>query len=314
MEKVTRKEMTCLAKIAAVLSAAVLALCFISFSPAQALAEGAQSATSQATAAQAATSQATATQTADEISVLAVTPDYAWYKDSKTSTFEISTEAELVAFANIVNGTATSANIAQSDFAGKTINLTSNVKLSGNFTPIGNAAHAFKGTFNGNYYAITGLSVAVSTGYAGLFGNNAGTIANFTLEGSVKDTGASKDFVGGVAGYNSGTISGIKSTVSVSASNDYNVGGIAGFNDGGYNAEVSTSPTGGQGKIINCSTSSNRIEGNQKVGGIAGENSGEIKSCFSSSIVNGTNTGRKNGVGGIVGRNGNNNKIGRAHV
>ena len=56
---------------------------------------------------------------------------------------------------------------------------------------------------------------------------------DFTLTGTVAVSG-SKDAVGGVAGYNSGTIDNVTNNAAINAQNCYNVGGIAGFNNGYY--------------------------------------------------------------------------------
>lgn len=231
--------------------------------------------------------------------------DAAWYDASATS-YTLKNATELQEFAAIVNGTA--ANIGQDSFLGKTVTLADDIDF-GNaiISPVGNEENPFAGTFDGEGHAISNINIAQgSTGYAGLFGNieKRGVVKNFTAAGKVAAEGG--DYVGGIAGYNAGTISDVESTIAVSAPASYNVGGIAGFNDGGYNVGISIEATGGAGTIAKCTTAGS-VTGNGKVGGIAGENSGAIKLSSSSATVDGVNAGSKNGVGGIVGRNGNNN-------
>jgi hypothetical protein len=97
--------------------------------------------------------------------------------------------------------------------------------------------------------------------------------------------------------YNRGYLTGITNRVTVSAPAVYNVAGIAGFNDGRDNPNA---------VIENCANLAS-ITGQQKVGGIAGQNAGIIRDSYNAAKVDGTNASSKNGVGGIAGRNGNNN-------
>lgn len=234
---------------------------------------------------------------------------YNWYSAPATEgAFEIATAEELAEFSEIVNGTAPAA-IGQDDFASKTVTLTADIDLSGisGWMPIGTATAAFAGTFDGAGKAITGLSIAGGTGYTGLFGNNAGTVKDFTLAGTV--AASSGDFVGAVAGFNSGTIQGVASSVEVAAGSSYNVGGIAGLSTSGTWVDSSGATqqiASAAGLISECSTNG-AVTGLNKVGGIVGENAGKVSKCSSCATVDGINANKKNGVGGIVGRNGNNN-------
>jgi hypothetical protein len=74
---------------------------------------------------------------------------------------KISTAAELSDFGQKVNSGIT--------FKGKTVKLTNNIALTGNWTPIGINDECFEGTFDGQGYTISGVSVS---GFrdAGLFG------------------------------------------------------------------------------------------------------------------------------------------------
>ena len=109
------------------------------------------------------------------------TPDYTWYS-GKVSPYSISGTDQLLAFANIVNGTAgiTINNGNADNFATKIITLTTDLDL-GNYnypggasgwTAIGNnETHPFTGTFDGQNHTIRNLVSYLSTDtLVGLFG------------------------------------------------------------------------------------------------------------------------------------------------
>jgi putative cell wall-binding protein len=253
-----------------------------------------------------------------DVEVVDDTPDYSWYTSNPdATTFTINDGGDLAGLANIVNGAAAlssgdittqdASTIAQDSFKGKTITLSKDLDISGfeEWSPIGNATYAFEGTLDGAGYTISGLNITSATnGYTGLFGNNAGTIKNFTLEGSIGSEEslvlAGADNVAAVVGRNAGTIEGVtnKASVYVYGTNDdgYCNGGIAGFNDGGT--------------ISKC-TNEGSIVGHKAVGGIAGRNIGTVSHCVNKANVtaNGTN---KTGVGGIVGLDANKGKDGKS--
>jgi len=80
--------------------------------------------------------------------------------------FKISSASQLREFAKLVNN--------GNKFQYKTIALENDIKLNGNWLPIGyNDKNIFSGTFDGNGYTISGLSVD-SVRYAGLFGSGYG--------------------------------------------------------------------------------------------------------------------------------------------
>jgi hypothetical protein len=162
----------------------------------------------------------------------------------------------------------------------------------------------FAGNFDGNGQSIT-VNINTTGSGVGLFRYiaPAGVVQNLTVTGSVTVTG-SCDAVGGVAGYNSGTINKVtnNATVTASSGSTYNIGGIAGFN----NAYYPRGATNLKGIIVN-SVNTAAVTGMNKVGGITGENAGTISSSSNSGKIDGTNASSKNGVGGIAGRAGNNN-------
>lgn len=166
--------------------------------------------------------------------------------------------------------------------------MVTNITLSGAWTPIGADETApFTGHFDGNGYAIAGLSVSAAnspTYYGGLFGCNEGTVENLTVEQGTVDVraanNAAKIYVGGIAGYNKGTVENCVSAATLYASGTYSyAGGIAGYNIG---------------SVLNCGNSG-AVTAQRNAGGIAGRNMGRIE--------NSVNRGTNNAVhaGGIVG-------------
>ncbi len=235
------------------------------------------------------------------VSLLAPGMTVAWAAADKT----IASAEDFAAFAKEV----TEGN----DYKGKTVVLAGDIDLSSiaDWAPVGTKDKPFAGTFDGAGKNITGLTITdITGGYHGLFGYVTGTLKDFTVSGSISGT-QSVDFIGGVVGFNAGTITGVTNKVSIDVTQAYNVGGIAGLhtsgiwidanaNDKKYVIEEAT------GLIENCANLA-PVTGLQKVGGIVGENAGTVNACYNTGKVDGYNAGSKNGVGGIAGRNGNNN-------
>ena len=206
------------------------------------------------------------------------------YEDN--TDFEIFNVEDLVCLSELVNSGKT--------FEGKTITLTNdidfnndnsyldkNAKLEGHdktikeevttgsgFTPIGNLSNQFKGTFIGgenssntitNMYTISNMLIdRASSKDVGLFGyiGQGAVIKNFNLISS-KVKGDTN--VGGIAGYNSGSIIGINVNNTVTGSTA--VGGIAGINHN-------------QGTINEVSVKGTIVGSSSNVGGVAGKNGG----------------------------------------
>jgi len=151
--------------------------------------------------------------------------------------------------------------------------------------PMGIASNQFAGNFNGNSYRIENLYInRPDNWYIGLFGyvHSDAHITNLIITG-VDVTGYS--MVGGLAGFQKGTIS--NSTISGTISADSRVGGLTGRNEG---------------TIDNCSTSGyvTATTGNN-AGGLVGRNyAGSISYSFSTSQVTGYGN---NSFGGLVGWN-----------
>lgn len=214
-------------------------------------------------------------------------------------------------------------------FPNDTVNgtLFDDVDLSGvTFAPIGinptsGAVTAYTGTFEGNGYTLSNISITRTASFTGLFALNNGTIQNLTVTGNITaDAPASDidiDYIGGIAGYNdiNGTIQNVVSKVNIGTNtpdNVHNFGGIAGFN--GWDSYNTSSPHYEQkyqpgGWIRQCRNEGNLYGGFNKVGGIAGENASVVEKCsnYGTITVHKSKTGWI-GAGGIVGRNGNNNE------
>ncbi len=196
------------------------------------------------------------------------------------------------------------------------------------------------GSFNGNNFSISNLSINLPNSDMGLFGNinfnssvvsnlalvnanvtgvdnvgvlagtNYGTIDNVNVSGTVAVTGAGSN-VGGLVGYNSygnisnSSVSGVAPDGSdVAVSGAGYVGGLVGYNQGsGSYYSSSSSYASGSGIISNSFVSNGSVTGTSgNIGGLVGYNSrGEITgSHVSNADVNG---GSSNSVGGLVGGN-----------
>ena len=192
-------------------------------------------------------------------------------------TYKVHNADGLKAFADAVNGGKTGLNCT----------LTANITLTDNWTPIGNSfQNAYAGTFDGGGYTISNLNIDMSNiHYVGLFGYvNGGTVENLNLA-NVSVSGYY--YVGGVVGYNNGTIQGCM--VSGSVSGVDHVGGVVGGNpstvEGCCFADGSVRASGVNGA---------------RVGGVVGYNSDTVEGCcFAGDSVNGTDDGAY--VGGVVG-------------
>jgi hypothetical protein len=191
---------------------------------------------------------------------------------------------------------------------------------SGNFwSPIGTSSTPFSGSFSGNGFAICGLKIytvgkvgALSAsggddGWSGdyiigggtvttisptmgLFGYNTGVIKDLSVEIKLLYGRASNSrnmYVGGVVGYNTGTVSGcyvFGNVHSGAATTPLTYSGlIVGYNNGGV--------------IENC-YGGGRVAGDYSGGIVGGSESGSITNCYSLSV--GVNY---KSFGGILGYN-----------
>ncbi len=185
------------------------------------------------------------------------------------------------------------------------------------FAPVGNDTDPFTGTFDGNGYAVTELTINRSeTDGVGLFGvtegtvqqvglreatitggnmtggligeNRNGIVENSSVTGTITATNASA--LGGAIGLNTGesAVSGVFSSATVEGTNTTDIGGLVGNN---------TADASVQRAVANGS-----VDGTSNVGGLVGNNTAEIQESFATGTVNGSGTGVEN-VGGLVGFN-----------
>ena len=225
------------------------------------------------------------------------------YFESGYSTLTITNEEQLRALAEYVNN--------GNSCEGKVIKLGNNIVVNSNeeWIPIGKEGAAFKGTFNGNNYIISGINFNRNNKLnseitnVGLFGYvQKATIKNVKLENSKLSIpytltpdilGTSIDVriqpdndngllnvsepayrnLGAVVGYNNeGNIT--NCTINnVDVSGLTIVGGIVGYN---Y-----------KGIVANCKSENSKVKGLYNVGGIVGENKdiGTVKKCTNKASV-----------------------------
>jgi hypothetical protein len=152
--------------------------------------------------------------------------------------------------------------------------------------PIGDAKHPFRGIFDGRGYEICDLFISrPSEDGVGFFGS-------VGEAGAIKDIGVvnvtvvfGDDCVGGLVGYNRGTVSNCYSTGNVTG--DFQVGGLVGRNYG----------------TVRNSYWTGSVTGDGEVGGLVGGNEhewegieGTVSDCYSTGSVTGEDS-----IGGLVG-------------
>ena len=134
--------------------------------------------------------------------------------------------------------------------------LLNDLDLTGlNWDPIGDRAHPFTGTFEGNKHVIRNLTVSGSDDDAGMFAASSGVIRNVGLE-NASVSGGSR--VGGGVGSNTGTLSNVY--VKGSVAGEEQVGGLVGLNSGAAN--------------VAYAYAAGSVSGGDHTGGLIGENAG----------------------------------------
>lgn len=244
--------------------------------------------------------------------------------------YQVADAFQLFWFAGLVNGTLTDGTEQNTSASAV---LTADIDLSGEtWTPIGSESTPYTGTFDGQGYTISGMTIENAESYSGLFGNVTGTVKNFTVTGSITITGdKTVAKVGGAVGSLGtasvgGTVSGVTSgvNITVSAGNDH-IGGVVGSMPenssptvesclymGNITVTVEAGSVAGvvgyirTGTIQNCANwggISINTGGNGSVGGILGYcNNGNIyiRNCYNSGVIAAEGTAN---VGAIVGQN-----------
>ena len=204
------------------------------------------------------------------------------YVEDENGNVTISTAEGLFYFAKKAN--------AGNNFAGKTVTLANNIDLNDEkWTPIGiygTQATWFKGTFDGQNHAVTGLKVEESgKNGVGFFSKvYTGTIKNLTVEGSVSASGC--NYVGGIVGHGYATITNCTFKGTVGNNNSMQVGGIAG--SGGFT-------------VTNCSVYAD-VTAECWAGGIVGncQDGGAYTNCYVEGIISSKSTFWGGGAAGIT--------------
>jgi hypothetical protein len=174
--------------------------------------------------------------------------------------------------------------------------------------PIGTQDKPFTGTFDGQGFEISDLSIGrVDTDHVGLFGfvSDRGVIKNAAV---VNVYVVGQLCVGGLVGINWGTVSNSYSDGSISGSDQ--VGGLIGGNGGTVSDSHSTGVVTGDrhaGGLVGAATGpvshcyfSGTVSGESRIGGLIG---GLSDTTVSNSYFIGTVTGTSDQIGGLVGYN-----------
>lgn len=236
-------------------------------------------------------------------------------EETSAAAFEIRTPEELFQLAADVNGGL------YDGYYGVTFALKQDIDIrilcegmdNTGWIPIGTTTYPFKGTFDGGGYAVKGLLLDRPTmERVGLFGvaNSNAAIENLTVSGSVRGN----NYTAGIVGYNQGRIENCSNEVSVTASDgSLQVGGIAGYNTGtilasrntgavnvGFSTFVGGVAGTNLGTIENCRNAAALCSTSSMLGGITGNNAsdGNIRVCLNNGSITGKST-----IGGIAGNN-----------
>ena len=151
---------------------------------------------------------------------------------------------------------------------GVTVELQNDISLEGiAFTPIA----SFSGTFHGNGYTISGLSLTEGLSLAGFFQRvqQGARIEDLNVSGTVKAS-SSCEAAGGLAGRNEGEI--LRCSFSGSVAGSAMVGGLVGENTAAG--------------VVAMSGSNGAVTGSSMTGGAAGMNRGQVLGCTNGAYVN----------------------------
>jgi hypothetical protein len=176
---------------------------------------------------------------------------------------------------------------------------------------------SFSGSFNGNNYIISNLSINLpSKNNVGLFGHSTGNISNLKVE---VDSIIGNESVGGIVGHNLGYLFNLSTIIYGSIKAQNSVGGLVGYIEGGIlnssssniigNISAEFYSAGGLigssylGDIINSySTIFGNISSLEGSGGLVGNQYMGVEIINSSSEIIGTIYASENYAGGIVGK------------
>ena len=240
---------------------------------------------------------------ASRLSVIAVT---AWSgSGTETNPYLVNNAEDLARLSDEVN--------SGNAFAGTYFLVTADIDLgvapfNTGWTPIGKDYFtSFRGNFDGGSHVIQSLTVIGTNDYAGLFGHvgAGGVVKNLSVDEN--STVSGYNIVGGVVGWNNGTVTDCFNMGSVSGT--LRVGGVAGSNGGILEICYNVGPVSGSNRIggvvgvNNGGTATScynigPVSGTDDVGGVAGDNYTSVTNCYNMGSLNGTNN-----VGGVVGYN-----------
>jgi glucan-binding YG repeat protein len=202
------------------------------------------------------------------------------------SPLEITTAAQLAEIATLVNARENGLEMFLFNDANAhvTLELQNDIDLSayvnGNgWVSIGTSESPFGGVFDGGNNRITGLFINRNQNFQGLFGcvGSGGTLRNVSV---VQTFIIGENYVGGVAGYVSGTVENCFVTGTISGA--IGTGGVVGHL---YS-----------GTVQNCYSTAT-VSGGTNVGGVLGTASeGTLINCYSTGDISGTEA-----IGGVMG-------------
>ncbi|NMM26791.1 MAG: filamentous hemagglutinin N-terminal domain-containing protein, partial [Glaciimonas sp.] len=216
----------------------------------------------------------------------------------------------MAAVANLSNNYVLGANIEACLTGG---NCTSGATTAWNAGAGFAKINDFAGTFDGLGHTISNLTTnQTGANSIGLFGLSSSTsvIRNVGLVGG-SVAGGTGNYVGGLVGYNQGTISNSYATGGVSSGSGYYVGGLVGYNTGTISNSYATGGvSSGSGSSVgglvgsnhgpvNNSYATGSVTGGSYVGGLVGGNSAGINNSYAAGLVSGAGIS----VGGLVGYN-----------
>ncbi len=241
---------------------------------------------------------------------------------TEDSPFKISTEQDLLDLSAYMNGED------YDYFADKSYIQTVGITMSAaNFTPIANdAAHAFRGHFDGNGKTLNNLNITSTGNNVGLFGYVAGgliedvhisatgsnystfsgaanvaAIAAYMTGGTVKDCGFGRTKVIGT-GNNCGIVGGYVPGPDVLISN-CSIGASCSVETGGSQTGAIAGRINRTNRIENCEVKSCSVKGSARVGGVVGymEGSAIVNACSCGAKITATVAAAVAQTGGIVG-------------
>ena len=202
-----------------------------------------------------------------------------------TTAYQITNLGNLVWMANNVSASS-GVYYALANDIDANATAASDYDSAAGFAPIGSSSHPFRGIFLGNGHTISNLTIRrPSINYIGLFGyiGSGGVLHDLTLT-NCSISGSS--YVGGLAGYTTGTIlSACSVSGDIMGNYDY-TGGLVGYINAGTSIRA-------------CSASGNVTGSSDCVGGLVGIGEGAV--TISNCSASGDVTGGENMVGGLVG-------------